>query len=131
MSDFAKLVGSVFPWHEVNVPDSEGAKAFYSGALDWGTQSQDMGEMGEYTMFTKDGVPMAGLMPTVGELANVPPHWSVYIGVDDVDARLVKIQALGGTVVVPAMDVPTVGRMALCHDPQGAHFWIFKSEPQG
>ncbi|MEG0172581.1 MAG: VOC family protein, partial [Aeromonas sp.] len=32
-------------------------------------------------------------------------------------------------VVVPPMDIPTVGRMALIADPQGAHIWLFTSAP--
>jgi len=56
----------------------------------------------------------------------VPPHWAVYIGVDDVDARLAKCVELGATVLVEPMDVQTVGRMALIQDPQGATFWLFK-----
>jgi len=64
-------------------------------------------------------------------MAEVPPHWATYLSVDDVDARVEKCVEHGGTLVVPAMDVPTVGRMALIHDPQGAHVWLFKGEPQG
>lgn len=124
----AQNVGMTFVWHECNVPDGDAAKAFYCDALGWTTESMPMGEMGDYTMFCNNGMPVAGIMPTVGEMAHVPPHWSTYISVDDVDARASKIASLGGTIVVPAFDVPTIGRMCLCQDPQGAHFWIYKSE---
>jgi predicted enzyme related to lactoylglutathione lyase len=86
-------------------------------------------EMGTYKMFTVGGVPVGGAMSTNSpEMAgmNVPPHWAVYLSVDDVDARLEKVTANGGTIVVPAMDIPKVGRMALIADPQGAHIWLFK-----
>jgi uncharacterized protein len=50
----------------------------------------------------------------------MPPAWGCYVTVDDVDATLEKCAALGGKVLVPPMDVPTVGRMAVIQDPQGA-----------
>jgi len=60
---------------------------------------------------------------------DVPPHWAIYMAVDDVDAKVEEAVGLGSTLVVPAMDVPTVGRMALMSDPQGAHFWFFTPNP--
>jgi uncharacterized protein len=86
-----------------------------------------MGEMGDYTMLTRSGVPVAGALGTSEQphLSDIPPHWATYIGVDDVDARIEKSLSLGATVVIPAMDVPTVGRMALIEDPLGAKVWLF------
>jgi len=52
---------------------------------------------------------------------DVPAHWSVYFGVDDADAALAKIVALGGAVIRPAEDTP-YGRLAQAADPTGAHF---------
>jgi len=126
MSDHATAVGSTFIWHECNVPDADAAKAFYTGLLGWGTSDMDMGPMGTYTMFMKGEQGIGGIMPTVGDMADVPPHWSIYIAVDDVDAKASKAESLGAKIVVPAFDVPTVGRMALVSDPQGAHFWLYK-----
>ena len=74
MSEQIPLNGRAFAWHEVNVPDAAKAVAFYSNVLGWGTQTMYMGDMGDYTMFTQDGEPFCGLMPTVGEMAHVPPH---------------------------------------------------------
>lgn len=54
----------------------------------------------------------------------MPPTWGTYITVADVDETLQKAEALGGRVVMPAMDIPTVGRMALLADPQGATFMV-------
>jgi predicted enzyme related to lactoylglutathione lyase len=88
--------------------------------------------MGEFTyrMMSANGQAVCGVMPTnTPEMQGVPPHWSVYIAVDDVDARLAKCQALGAKVVHGPMDVPSVGRMVLIQDPQGAHVWLFQSVP--
>ncbi len=128
MSEHAIAAGKAFPWHELYVADAGAAKAFYTDLLGWSVQEFEMGEMGTYTMLVSNGTPIAGIMQTAGnpDLADMPPHWSVYMAVDDVDATVAKSTALGGTVVVPAMDVPQVGRMSLLCDPQGAMFWVYK-----
>ena len=128
MDQHALAAGRAFPWHELYVPDVDAAVDFYGKCFD--ITSQDFpSEMGTYKMLVIGGVPVAGSMSTSSpEMAsmNVPPHWAVYMSVDDVDARVDKVTANGGTVVVPAMDVPQVGRMALIADPQGAHLWLYK-----
>src|SRR5262249_5709613 len=129
MSEMATNVGKTFVWHECNVPDAEAAKAFYTGLFGWETKDMDMGPMGTYTILENNGMGVGGIMPTVGDMAHVPPHWSVYIATDDVDASAEKATELGAEVMVPAFSIPTVGRMSLIKDPQGAHFWLFKGDP--
>jgi predicted enzyme related to lactoylglutathione lyase len=129
--DPAIIQGKTFVWHELYVPSSEAAIDFYSKALEFGSLAMPMGEMGDYTMLTKNGQPVCGVLSTTGSnMQGVPPHWSVYLAVDDVDARVAKCEELGGKLVHGPMDVPTVGRMALIADPQGAHIWLFKGEVQ-
>ena len=121
--------GRTFVWHELYTPDLTAGLKFYETALGLGSTSMDMGEMGSYTMLTRDGKTVCGVHNTSAPMmAGVPPHWAVYLAVDDVDARVKAVEANGGKLVVPAMDVPTVGRMALIADPQGAHIWLFKGE---
>ena len=117
-------------WHEVYVPDAQKAIDFYTKALDFGTQDFPMEGMGTYRMLTKNGQAVCGVMSTteMPHMKGVPPHWAVYLGVDNVDAKLEKCKSLGAKVVVPPMDVPTVGRMTLIQDPQGAHVWLFQPE---
>ena len=127
----ALAAGTAFPWHELYVPDDAAGMEFYTKALGMGTNTMDMGEF-KYTMLTHNGNNVCGIMSTSSPQMkdmNIPPHWAVYMSVDDVDARVAKVEELGGKVVVPAMDIPTVGRMALISDPQGAHIWLFKSAP--
>lgn len=118
--------GRTFVWHEVYAPSSQDTIDFYTKALDFGSTTMPMGEMGDYKLLTRNGVPVAGVMGT-DEMPGIeaPPHWATYIAVDDVDSRLATCIRLGATQVVAPMDVPGVGRMALIADPQGAHVWIF------
>jgi predicted enzyme related to lactoylglutathione lyase len=127
IEDHALAVGKTFVWHECYGPSSAAAVEFYTKALGWTTETMNMGDF-DYTMFVANGKTIAGVMGTAEnpDMKDVPPHWSTYIGVDDVDARLAKCIDLGAHVLVGPMDVPTVGRMALIQDPQGATFWLFK-----
>lgn len=123
----AIATGSTFVWHEISAPSVEKSIEFYTLALDFGTQSFDMGEMGTYNMLTRHGKGVAGVIAPQHE--GTPAHWATYISVDDVDAKIEKCKSLGATLLAGPFDVPTVGRMALIQDPQGAVVWIFR--PQG
>jgi predicted enzyme related to lactoylglutathione lyase len=62
----------------------------------------------------------AGIMDASGYLpSEVPSHWAVYVGTDDIDATTAKTTELGGTVVTEPMDTP-YGRLATIGDPFGA-----------
>jgi predicted enzyme related to lactoylglutathione lyase len=50
----------------------------------------------------------------------MPPVWSTYVTVDDLDAVVGAVESAGGTVMQPAMDVMDAGRMAVFADPSGA-----------
>ncbi len=124
----ALSTGKTFPWHELYSPNLQPALDFYTQALGFEATSMDMGEMGSYHMLSMNGNPVCGVLGTKEDprLTDVPPHWAAYLSVDDVDARIAKVEALGGKVMVPAMDIPTIGRMALIVDPFGATLWLFK-----
>lgn len=54
------------------------------------------------------------------DMQAVAPAWGVYVTVDDVDVSVQQVEALGGRICVPPMDIPDVGRFAVIQDPQGA-----------
>jgi predicted enzyme related to lactoylglutathione lyase len=130
MDQHALNSGSTFVWHELYTANVKSSIDFYTNVLGFETQEMTMEGMGTYTMLTKNGHGVAGMMDiSVPDMAQVPPHWAVYLAVDDVDARCAKAVEAGAKVLVPAMDVPTVGRMSLIQDPNGATLWLFKSVP--
>jgi predicted enzyme related to lactoylglutathione lyase len=60
------------------------------------------------------------------------PTWLGYILVPDVDRSVAAIEQAGGKALMPATDIPNVGRIAMVADPQGAPFYIMKPlPPQG
>jgi predicted enzyme related to lactoylglutathione lyase len=54
--------------------------------------------------------------------------WLPYFAVDDCDGATEKARSLGGHGIVPAMDIPNVGRMSVLADPQGATFAVIRLE---
>jgi predicted enzyme related to lactoylglutathione lyase len=128
-NEHALHAGTAFPWHELYVPDVAAATTFYTEALGFGHEVMPMGESGDYHMLTRNGKGVAGMMSTNDmAMEGVPPHWAVFFSVENVDTSVAKVVELGGSVVVEVMTVPTVGRMALIADPQGAHLWLFEDE---
>lgn len=121
--------GKTFPWHEVYTADVAGTVKFYSDVLGWGTDKMAIpGGEGEYTMLVANGSPVCGVFDTA-MAEGAPPHWATFIAVDDVAARVEKAVASGANVLVPVMEVPTVGKMSLIQDPFGATVWFFQGEP--
>lgn len=113
-------------WNELNSRDIEGSKAFYGSAFGWTSETHDMpgSPMGSYTEFALDGQTIGGMLPMPPMVPPmVPTFWLVYFAVDDTDASVAKAQELGGTLVMPVMDVPA-GRFALIQDPQGGMFAV-------
>jgi len=128
MEEQALASGKTFVWHEVYGPSSSASVEFYTKTLGWTVEEMDMGPMGTYKMLVANGKPICGVIGTseMPGMDQVPPHWSTYISVDDVDARVATAQENGATLMQGPWDVPTVGRMALLRDPQGAVIWFFK-----
>jgi uncharacterized protein len=114
-------------WNELISPDLATATKFYSDLLGVSWQSQSMEGGPDYTTYLVDGRPVGGAMPPMME--NVPPHWNVYFNVESVDETAAKATELGGSVLAPAFDVPTVGRLAVLADPQGAMFNLMGETP--
>lgn len=115
-------------WNEVFTTDVEQARRFYVDTLGWKTQSIDMGPMGTYTLFNRDGTKntnVGGMMPMPPNMKGTPPHWLAYFLVTDCDASTKKVGELGGKTMSPPMDIPNIGRFSVNQDPQGAVFALF------
>lgn len=116
-----------FVWHDLMAKDPARARAFYTELLGWSVEEFDMGPGGKYPMLKNQGAGLGGIMPLAGMPAEVPSHWVQYVSVDDVDAACAQAPKLGGKVVVPAFDIPKVGRTALLMDPGGAVVHAFRA----
>jgi predicted enzyme related to lactoylglutathione lyase/uncharacterized protein YndB with AHSA1/START domain len=120
-----KMTPGKFCWNELLTSDVAGATTFYSKLFGWKTEEFPNEGM-KYLMLKKDGTNVGGLMKVPD--ANVPTHWLAYVAVENTDATVKKTQDLGGKVCKPAFDIPSVGRIAVLQDPQGATFAIIQPE---
>ena len=118
MKDPYKQQGA-FSWFELMTTDVEGAKKLYTQLFGWETEDMPMENMSySITKIGDEGV--GGIMPIPPEAEGTPPHWGVYVTVDDVDATARKAEELGGKIHVPPTDIPNVGRFCVIQDSQGA-----------
>ena len=118
-------------WFELMTSDPNAAERFYRSVVGWSAAPFE-GSPQPYTMFQRSGdIPVGGLM-TTPEGMNAPPFWAMYIGVPKLEEGAQAIERLGGGQCSPVIDVPTVGRMQMMKDPQGAAFYIYEpvNEPQ-
>lgn len=116
-----------FVWYEHLTHDAAAATAFYRHVVGWGATQTDS-PAGPYTLLSAGERPVAGLMKfPEGCGAGSDPSWVGYVSVDDVDAFVARVEALGGALHVGPMEIPDVGRFAVVADPQGAVFALYRS----
>lgn len=107
---------------DIGSPDPDATAAFYGALFGW-TVNNLGPDAGGYRMAQLGGDDVAGIGP---QQAPGPPYWTTYITVDNADDTTKKVEAAGGTVLVPPMDVMEAGRMAVFMDPNGAAFSVWQ-----
>ncbi len=113
-----------FSWHELYTTDHEKGLQFYSELFGWEkTEAMDMGEMGVYQMYGRNGRTLGGMMNLTPDM-KMPPAWLIYARVPDADRAAEKAGKAGGKVVNGPMEVPGGDRIAQIMDPQGAMFAV-------
>ena len=120
MSTVQTAVGR-FVWHDHMSGDPAAATSFYGELLGWEIEVWKPGEM-DYPMIKANEQTHGGFGPAQG---GAPPHWLGHVIVEDADAAAGRVEAAGGTILAPAMDIPEVGRMVVAADPQGAVLSLF------
>lgn len=105
---------------EILGKDGAALQKFYGDLFGW---SIDAGNPMNYGMVT------AGEGGIGGGVAATPDGSSlvtVYVAVDDLQAALDKAEQLGGTTVMPPMDVPGGPSIAQFTDPEGNRIGLVK-----
>jgi len=130
MAHTASHPAGSFCWIELATTDQDAAKKFYSSLFGWTPNDNPMGPGEVYTIFRLNGRDSAaGYKLRKDQLdRHVPPHWALYIAVDNADAAVAKAAKLGGKILMPAFDVMDVGRMSVIHDPTGAVFCLWQAK---
>jgi predicted enzyme related to lactoylglutathione lyase len=118
-------------WTDLASPDLDASQQFYGSLFGWQFESQDTGDAeNPYVMARQNGKDVAGMMRLSPEMqaGGMPPVWSTYVTVADVEESAAKAKDLGGAILSEPMDVMDVGRMAVLADPAGAVFCIWQAK---
>lgn len=133
----------------LHMRDAEAARRFYKSVFGWRTMTVGDAELwtlpgygdhleerdpGLRESIATFGVPgfedvVASIDPIGGDEADIPAHWSVTFATDDADALAARAAELGGSVLVPPLDVPWA-RLTVIADPQGASLIASKFVPE-
>ncbi len=121
-------------WAELMTTNRNDAIEFYIKVL--GMEPGEVAGNMQYSMLRAGGTEVCGTMEITEDMPPMPPHWTVYFAVADIEASVAKAKSLGATIYVPPQDIvkeegdPVVGRFAALADPQGAVFSILQDIPQ-
>jgi hypothetical protein len=118
---------------EIHAENPERAVEFYEGAFAWKFQKWDgpqdywLISTGEPSERGIDG----GMIRRQGKIDGTAVIGYVCtVDVSNADDSAGKITALGGTIVVPKMAIPSVGWLVYCKDTEGNIFGILQRDPE-
>lgn len=117
-----------FSWSELIATDVGKAEGFYSKLFGWTTEAMPMPDF-TYTVFRLGEERVAGMMPLLPDMGEMPSHWGTYFTVTNVDETVKVAAAAGGTICMEPMDIPGVGRFAMIASPQGVRFYVITYLP--
>jgi len=128
MSERTEYRNGEFCWIDLMAHDMEGAADFYPKLFGWSCNRMDTEGGPPYAQFELDGKSVCGLgqMPDDMKSQGIPPIWSSYINVDDIEATLAKVTELGGQITMPLMKVLEAGHMAFIQDPSGGNVALWQ-----
>lgn len=109
-------------WTELQTGNVEAARAFYQSVFGW---TYDVDAQG-YVSCKQDERSQAGMMQIGEDWGDVPPNWTIYFLVDDVENTVAKAQELGGQALMPPTPAGEIGKFAVLQDPQGAIFSVIE-----
>jgi predicted enzyme related to lactoylglutathione lyase len=108
-------------WVDLATTDVVAAKGFYRDLLGWEIE-KTTSPMGDYYL-GGPGESQVGGMMAIPPGEQMPPMWTVFIYVEDVDDTAARTREAGGSVLEEPFDIPD-GRVAVIADPGGGMLGI-------
>lgn len=107
---------------EIPTTDARKSAEFYGKLFGWQIITDDQMD---YTMWEPGEGPGGGFSraPQDAQVGEVLIH----VNSDDVDADLKMAESLGGSIVLPVTEIPTIGWFGVFKDPTGNKISLFKS----
>lgn len=128
MAEFSSHTQGTFSWPELATTDRSAAVRFYGALFGWSVNDMLMGPDEVYSMFLVRDKEVAAAygMRAPERQSGAPPHWNLYVTVNNVDEMTDRAKDLGANVLAPPFDVMDVGRMSILQDPTGAAFELWQ-----
>jgi len=120
-------VANPFVHVELNTPDPEKAKAFYSKLFQWQLEELPNPAVpdGSYTLIKVGEGTGGGMMKQV---PGGPAGWLAYVEVADIHDATRKAKTLGATVMKDVTEVTGMGWLSFIRDPTGAVLGLWQSK---
>ena len=113
---------------EIPAQDTAAASKFYAEAFGWTIQHDPSFD---YYMFQANPGPGGGFVQIGGMGEYKQGEVLIYIGTDDIDATLAKVEASGGKTLQPKTEIPQMGWFAYFTDPAGNRIALYTGmQPQ-
>ena len=116
-------------WHELLAADPKAVFPFYSEMFGWRRADSKTNPMESYRLFSAGERLMGGMFPKL--LFFPQPFWLYYFNVPDVGMAAKHVAARGGRIMQGPNELPGVGWIVWCTDPQGAMFALQGAASQG
>ena len=126
MTEFKEHEPGTFSWTDLSTSDLDEAVGLYTDLFGWEVEKEVLPDGSVYAMFRLNGKDVAAASTIREDQQGVPPHWNVYVTVNDAEQSAKQAEAAGGSIVAPAFDVMEYGRMAVIADPTGAMFCVWE-----
>ena len=116
-------------WHELLAVDAKTAFAFYTEVFGWQRANSEANPMESYQLLSAGGRLIGGMFT---KLPFLPlPFWLYYFNVADVGEAAKRVVAGGGRIIQGPNELPGIGWIAWCMDPQGATFGLQGAASEG
>ena len=129
MGDRTSHDAGTISWSDLATTDQDAAKEFYAGLFGWEYDEQPIDDDTTYSMGKLGDRIAAAISPQQSSESEqgIPPHWNVYVTVDDVDETTGKVDEAGGSVLAGPFDVFNAGKMSVIADPTGAVLCLWQA----
>ena len=118
-------------WNECQTRDPAAAGAFYEAVFGVEVKAFPTADgRPPYHVIHVGGRGVAGILELDENMRDVPPNWGTVFAVADADETVAKARELGGAALMPGMDLPDIGRLAVLQDPTGAVFQVLQPPPE-
>jgi len=107
-------------WHELLAGEWRAAFAFYHELFGWQRTQSEVGSLESYQLLSAGDRTIGGMFTKL-PIAPIP-FWLYYFNVPDIAVATDRVMASGGRTVQGPNQLPDVGWIAWCVDPQGAMF---------